>query len=80
MNPAPTPVPAPPAPAPTWLERNWVHVGAWVGGALAIAISFYDIEWGRQMVEADPFIMVGGLAAYGVSGAFAAGVKVPTPP
>lgn len=71
--------PAPAAtPAPTWLERNWPHVSAWIGGALAFAAGFYDIEWGHQMAQAAPLVMAGGLAAYGVSGAFAAGVKVPT--
>jgi hypothetical protein len=75
-------VPAPPAapvPGPTWLERNWMHAGAWVGGAAAIAVSFYDVEWGRQMVGADPFILASGLGAFGLSVAYAAGVKVPAP-
>lgn len=69
----------PPPPAQTWLERNWQHVSAWIGGAAAIGISFYDIEWGHQMAQADPFVLAGGLAAFGVSAAFAAGVKVPAP-
>lgn len=67
------------APGPTWLERNWMHVGAWIGGLLAFGAGFYDIEWGHQLHEAAPLVMAGGLAAFGVSGAFAAGVKVPAP-
>jgi len=73
VNPAPPPAPV------SWLERNWPHVSAWIGGAAALGISFYDVEFGRRMVEMDPFILAGGLGAFGVSAAFAAGVKVPGP-
>ena len=74
-----TPAPTAVEPGPTWLERNWTHVSAWIGGALAFAAGFYDIEWGHQLGQAATLVMAGGLAAYGVSGAFAAGVRVPAP-
>jgi len=66
-------------PQPGWLERNWMHVGAWIGGALAFGAGFYDIEWGRRMGEAAPLLLAGGLGAFGLSGAYAVGAKAPTP-
>lgn len=84
---APTPPPAPitpadaaPTPPPTWLERNWLHLGAWIGGALAFGAGYYDLEWGHQLGEAfSATLVVGGLTAFGVSVAYAAGVRTPGP-
>jgi hypothetical protein len=54
------------------------HLAAWAGGLLAFGAAFFDIEWGHHMSsELAVGLLIAGLGAFGVSGAFAAGVRVP---
>lgn len=56
------------------------HLGAWIGGAIAIGIGAIDLwRFDKLGTTADTMLLIAGLAAFGVSVAVAA-TSSATPP
>jgi hypothetical protein len=53
------------------------HLPTWIGGVLAVAVAALDLFWAHSLPkDTDLVLLVAGLGAFGISGAFAAGKGV----